>query len=362
MLTNRASYPIEAVILKHEPDDVLLATVVLSVREAGEVAFYLFRNEERIHIKWYSPDTTLRFIVKARSGFYRVLAFFRSPDGTIINKYSNPVFLYPVVYALEQTFKKPQSQERVLVLSGSHWKFPALYYAGHEQQPLFVILSGRVDRAKHSLPSFSRWAWAEQRMFPGHVLCVADPTLELHEGLELGWYLGTAEHDASEELADLLRRFAERLGIPEGKIIFWGSSGGGFSALALASRMENTTAVAINAQTNILVYDVAQATENIRRHCFGGKSIREIQSRFGPRVNVIQAWNNNRRSRAILLQNTCDTHHYAHHFKPFWEVHGGASEEGAAANGRHFAWIYSDTRGHVRESEQMIPGILNLIS
>lgn len=174
--------------------------------------------------------------------------------------------------------------------------------------------------------------------------------------------VGTAEHDASEELSGFLRRFAESLGIPEDKIVIWGSSGGGFSALALASRLEKATAVAINAQTDIFEYEIARKIETVRTSCFGSRTIQQIREHFGSRVNMAQAWSNNRSSRAILIQNTLDTHHYACHFTPFWETLGGTAEGGATSGGRHYAMLYSDPRGHVAESEQMIPAILDLIN
>ncbi len=361
--TSHANCLIQEVVLRHEPGDMLVATVVSNISETGQFAFHLYRNGGRIHVQDYSPNPVFSFGINGKAGLYLVLSYLRTPDSTPITKYSNPLFLYPVDYRLGQVFKKPQQEECTLILHGQYWKFPAVYYAGQEQQPLFVMLSNRINRSLIRLPAFSRCAWAYQKKFPGHVLCVADPTLELHEDLGLGWYLGTAEHDASEDLAMFIRRFAEGLGIPDGKIIFWGSSGGGFSALALASRIENTIAVAINAQSDAFAYENANDIEKVRRHCFGGKPTKEIQEQYGSRINMVQAWRNNRSSRVILLQNALDAHHYAYHFTPFWESLGGSNEGGAAAGGRHYAWLYSDSRGHYApEPEQMIPEIVNLIN
>jgi hypothetical protein len=190
---------------------------------------------------------------------------------------------------------------------------------------------------------------------------VADPTLELHDEMNLGWYLGTDQHDVSEELSGFIRRFAEALGIPDDKIVIWGSSGGGFSALAVTSHIEKATAVAINAQTDIFAYEIARYIETVRRCCFSNQTAEDIREHFGPRVNMAQAWRGNSSSRAILIQNKLDTHHYACHFKPYWQALGGTAEGGASADGRHYAWLYSDPNGHAPESEQMIPGILSLI-
>ena len=349
------------VILEHERDE-LVATAIVEAPETGQFSFYVFRNGERIHIQSYSPSPALRVCITVEPGLYQVVVFFLTPNGETIMKYSNSLFLYPVEYSLGCAVMRPKPEERTVLLSGQYWKFPALYFDGKGQQGLFVMLSAAIDRTKQRLPVFNRWTWAQMGKFPGHVLCVADPTLDLHDDMKLGWYLGTDEHDASEELSRFILRFAEALGIPPDKIIIWGSSGGGFSALSLASRIEKATAVAINAQTDIFAYEFTRTTEAVKQNCFRNQTATHIQEHFGPRINMAQAWRNNRSSRAILIQNTLDTHHYACHFKPFWEALGGTDEGGATPDGRHYAWIYNDSRGHAPESEHMIPDILDLIN
>ena len=359
MTISRAEDDLVKVILGHDAE-VLVATIVFDAPHPGRFAFHVFRNGERIHTKRVATHPVLRFDTKGEPGLYRVLVVFESPNAKKISKYSNPLFLHPVTYRLDGGLRKPLPTDRTLLLHGIHWKFPAVYYVGKEGQPLFVMLSAAIDRNKQTLPVFNRCNWADK--FPGHVLCVADPTLELHDDMKLGWYLGTDEHDASEELSRFVRSFAEALGIPEGKVVLWGSSGGGFAALALASRIEKATAVAINPQTDIFAYEKARTIEAVRRHCFGNQTAKHIQEHFGPRVNMAQAWRSNRSSRVILIQNKLDTHHHACHFKSFWEALGGTNQGEATADGCHYAWLYSDSRGHGAESEQMVPEILNLIN
>lgn len=351
-------YAIKEVTLVHD-HDALVATVVPTNRIGGKYAFYLFRNEERIHAQWYTENSSFRFDTKGEPGIYRVFSFLLSPDGKKITKYSKPIFLYPSTFTLSSV-KKPEPEDRALRLDGAHWKFPGLYFSSKNSR-LFVMTSAAVDRSKIKLPNFNRWTWAGTGKFPGHVLCIADPTLELHDDMKLGWYLGTDKHDAINELCSFIRRFADSLGIPEEKIVFWGSSGGGFAALALASRIEGSTAVAINAQTDVLSYQFARDVEAVRNLCFEGRSAVDIQQMFGHRVNMGQAWVNNRNSRVILVQNKLDTHHYNCHYQPFWAALGGNPEGGRTVDGRHYAWLYEDARGHGPESEQMIPKILGLI-
>lgn len=358
MNANVNSSQIKQVLLACEGNE-LVANVVSSGLDAAQFAFYVFRNEERIHAQWYTTSAELRFDTKGTPGLYRIFVFLLAPDGHKETKYSNPVFLNPTTFTLSSP-TKPKPERTALQLGGPHWTFPALYFNGGNQR-LFVMLGGAADRNKITLPYFNRWTWAAAGKFPGHVLCVADPTLELHDDMRVGWYLGTTKHDATDELCNLIRRFAETLDIPEDKIVFWGSSGGGFASLAMAARIEGSTAVAINGQTEILAYNLDSAVRRVRNLCFNSKSAVEIEQMFGHRVSMKNAWRNNRHSRAILIQNKQDTHHYRRHFQPFWTAFQGASKGGRSADGRHFAWLYEDPSGHGPESEEMIPDILGLI-
>ena len=94
----RTTNPIEQIILEHKGDD-LVATIVSGASRAGQFAFYVFRNGKRIHPQWYSSNPSMRFRIHTEPGLYRVLVFLLSPNGSRSTKYSNPVFLYPAVYA-----------------------------------------------------------------------------------------------------------------------------------------------------------------------------------------------------------------------------------------------------------------------
>ena len=110
-VTSRANYSIDNVTLEHERGE-LVATVVFEAPQTGQFAFYVFRNGARIHTQWYSPNPALRVGINAEPGLYRVLVFFLTPHGTRITKYSNPVFLYPVVDTLARIIHDGSSRNR----------------------------------------------------------------------------------------------------------------------------------------------------------------------------------------------------------------------------------------------------------
>ena len=96
--TSHANCLIQEVVLRHEPGDMLVATVVSNASETGQFAFHLYRNGGRLHVQDYSPNPVYCFGIDGKAGLYLVLSYLRTPDSTPITKYSNPLFLYPVDY------------------------------------------------------------------------------------------------------------------------------------------------------------------------------------------------------------------------------------------------------------------------
>ncbi|GIX24536.1 MAG: hypothetical protein KatS3mg122_1767 [Caldimonas sp.] len=355
--------PVQVLKIRAElSGSTLRCEIVISGEEDPELeyAFYINRNDRRIHTRWYQKSRLFDYDTGFVSGYYQVIGFVRGRGGAVQSAKSAPIFAHPIEID-EGAISVFGDEGSVYLLRGERWKFPAIFFPG-EANSLFVLMPSAVDRAKVSLPVFSRWTWAAQGIFPGKVLCVADPTLELNRDLQLGWCLGSLENCATEELVKLVIMFARAQSIPRDRIVFYGSSAGGFAALALAARLDGSVAVAINAQTDALAYHVSKQVALVRQWCFSGWDEERIRDTFADRVNMISRWDNVGRSRVVLVQNELDEHHYSIHFKPFWEsLGGGRAAMGICRAGKHVAWVYRDERGHVPETLEMARKIVSLI-
>lgn len=327
--------------------------------ENAQFAYYIFRNEKRIHISWYQPNPSFSFDTEGAPGYYRIVGFVKLNDGFIESAKSNPIFANPVEASPDE-FPLTKEDSIAFQLKGETWNFPALYYPS-EIKSLFVLTPSAIDRSKMVLPVFSRWTWAAEGLFPGHALCVADPTLELSESLRLGWLIGNKEKCATTELADFVVKFAKSRGIPNEKIVFYGSSASGFSALALAACIEGSTAVAINSQTDALSYEISKQVSLIQEYCFNNLTQEEIRSNFSNRVDMAKRWESVEESRVFLVQNQTDTHHYNIHFAPFWKSLGGTAAPGVERAGKHTAWVYHQEGGHIPESKEMAQEIISML-
>lgn len=339
---------------------VCQATLQEGLESKEDLAFYVFRNETRVHVKWYSKETRLEYDTAGYPGYYRVAVFAKRPDGTVEIVKSVPLFMNPVQVTADG-FPDADPDKRVYLVDGGYWKFPVMYYPGANRK-LFVMMPSAVERWRVRLPVFSRWTWASKGTFPGDVLCIADPTLDMHDDLGLGWCLGTSEHPAIDEIESIIATFARAKGFANEDIVFWGSSAGGFASLALSARFAGSTAVAINAQTDALSYGVQDQVDLVRQVCFGGAAEQQVRADFGHLVDMAQRWTGQTSSRALLIQNELDLHHYNVHFKPFWKALGGTLQHGISRAGANLAWVYTNEAGHVPETPEMAQKIIAMLN
>jgi hypothetical protein len=132
------------------------------------------------------------------------------------------------------------------------------------------MMPSAIERDSFSLPAFNRFTWAESGLYPGNVLCVADPTLFLNDNLGFAWFLGGAASDVKplEVLSRLIELICARLNIGRSDVYIWGSSAGGYSALALKSYLPFSNSISINAQFNLLKYNSPSQISLIKETCF----------------------------------------------------------------------------------------------
>lgn len=338
---------------------VCRASLAAPVELMPSYAFYVYCNDERVHVRWYSKEDSFEYDTAGIPGYYRVTAFVKYEDGSTEDAKSAPLFMNALPVTAEE-FPNADPGTVAFLLKGETWNFPCLYYPGSDNA-LFVMTPSAVDRSKIVLPSFSRWTWAKKGAFPGHTICIADPTLELGKEMRLGWCLGTKADNATDQLVAFITRFAAAKGIPNEKITIWGSSAGGFAALALASRIPGSTAVAINAQTDALSYHIERQVALVREFCFDDDSEEQIRAKYALRIDMTVQWAQFSQSRAVLIQNELDVHHYDVHFTPFWTSLGGTVQHGISSAGMHKAWVYTDENGHVPETPEMAQQIISML-
>jgi hypothetical protein len=237
--------------------------------------------------------------------------------------------------------------------------FPVRVKLNPKADRLFVMLNGAVDRKTMEMPAFARWNWG--KILDGHVIAVCDPTLYLDDGLRLGWFLGSSTKSAVPGLVEIAERAADHLKIAAGRTVFYGSSGGGFAAIAAACRLREGRALAINPQVDVTKY-YPKALAAIKR-ALGGECAFAMVCLDPRRVNLNSSIDEARwaglGTRLAIYQNSVDRFHHKNHFLNLAANFGVPPEGGRSPEEDILGVIYSSPEGHSGEPPEVVKKILS---
>lgn len=193
--------------------------------------------------------------------------------------------------------------------------------------PLVVVaLHGATNRETTVLPRFE---WL--RTLLGYdVSCIffSDPTLQVSESIQLTWYTGTESWNGHAVVSEWSTELAELIGAE--RIIFMGSSGGGFAALQVSALTADSVALAFNAQTEIADYRVNGTGWGVVREYVqevwptiwsnlepnGHIEDKAWADEAGVRVSAVKAYSIPTRNKVYLVQNR-EEFHFEDHYAPF---------------------------------------------
>lgn len=183
-----------------------------------------------------------------------------------------------------------------------------------DSRTLVVALHGALNREVYSLPRFEWRATLEHRA--ESLMFLSDTAIEPGNDLKLAWYTGDASDDLTVRYAALVQRVAAQCGAEQ--IVFLGFSGGGFAALALATLLEGSMALAFSPQVAIGSYYrvFADAYADVLFPEFS--SFDAVESALGPRLSLLERYKDVQVSANFLyVQNSGDAHHMNNHYRPF---------------------------------------------
>lgn len=185
-----------------------------------------------------------------------------------------------------------------------------------DEAPLVVFGQSAITRPAAKPPVFHRWSWIDD--LPYSCMVLNDPTLYLSDRIEGGWFQGTEDHFYMETAAALVSEIASVLGISSKKVIFFGSSAGGFTSMQMATIMNGSHALVQIPQVDMSDYHVSAAIDDLLTYCYGGKTLDEATSLYPDRWSVIQAFRKYQHIPNIwYLQNSHDTNHLIRHYSKF---------------------------------------------
>lgn len=169
---------------------------------------------------------------------------------------------------------------------------------------LLVLLPGATNREKGHL-DFQRYSWS--RDFDFNVIAMSDPTMRPDNDISIAWFQNTTNAYGIDALGVLIKKLAHDSGIKEENILFFGSSGGGFTGLKLANSFPLSPVIAINPQIYLYNYSKPHF-EKMVDHCYPGLSMQEVMRNYKDRL-VVKLDSEARKAPSFIFQNIHDDKH-----------------------------------------------------
>lgn len=190
-----------------------------------------------------------------------------------------------------------------------------------ECDTLIVRFHGAIQRERRPLPSFQ--ANLKQMQGYSHQITLCDPTMMTRDGFSLGWYAGHEALDVQGILKQFFAQVREFLGIR--RMIYLGSSGGGFAALHYSYFDPGSAAVVMGPQTSMKAH-IRTAIERYISNCWPGQTIEEVSQAIETDMCALYA--KGHENSVVFVQSAGDFLHNHRHMAPFVDaVHGSGTRE-----------------------------------
>lgn len=225
-----------------------------------------------------------------------------------IERYKKPVQTFG---SLEAFLSAEDINPGIISISGA---LPIdILYTPAGSSTTVVSFHAALTKAETALPMFAGGKVTQD----GQVnrIFISDPGLYAGSEHKIAWFAGTRELDLQKQLPKII----DKLLIAAGgtRTLFWGPSAGGFAALYYSKLFPESLAVAINPQTIIANFGLANQRAYTKA-AFGVESIEEHELVLAESINsnLLDWYAGDMPNHVLYVQNESDTH-VQNHMEPF---------------------------------------------
>lgn len=180
---------------------------------------------------------------------------------------------------------------------------------------LIAFSNGAINPQKNISPIYMRSKWADD--FNSSCIFIDDRTIH-NLPINIGWGIGTPERHYLVDYSEIVMKISSLLKYNDEKVIYYGSSAGGFISIALASYHIGSIAIANNPQTYINNY-LPVHVEKMYKSIFPGMDKKEILKNYGHRFSLLNMMTRNKNiPRTIYMQNRLCKSDMKMHYTPFF--------------------------------------------
>ncbi|MDO5631737.1 MAG: hypothetical protein Q4G22_07855 [Paracoccus sp. (in: a-proteobacteria)] len=141
---------------------------------------------------------------------------------------------------------------------------------------------------------------------------LADPSLNQHDKLRIGWYAGNSNFAAQRLISVFCQQATQVLKVD--RAIYFGSSAGGFPALLYSWHHAGSLALVSNAHTNIANYYSGHVSDYVALCWPGHDDVRDLP---GTVTDLRTLYGKQVPNNVVFIQNNTDTFHLFNHAIPF---------------------------------------------
>lgn len=153
----------------------------------------------------------------------------------------------------------------------------------HASRLVAFLPGASGHKSKRVVPFFNRWQW-QGEIPDAHVIALADPALGVNDRIIGGWFMH-ADVDLIAELAAIVRRIADRLGVRHEDVTFYGSSLGGYGAVGMAAHLPGASAISEIPQIDVALWPVPSSQRLLEE--LVGQPLAEFRKTHPERVSLL---------------------------------------------------------------------------
>lgn len=194
-----------------------------------------------------------------------------------------------------ETYEFPQDRRFGLEVICGEALFYLIIKFSSTNKNFICMNPGAFDRDRYNSngeliepPYFSRWSW--DKYFEESVIITADPMIFRNDEIKLGWMIGEKDHWYLETLSSIIKKLAKNQKVIHDNILFFGSSGGGFISICLATLIKNSKIIVNNPQLSIPYYNRYLLNNAISavESTYEGLTKEEIIKEYAYRINLTE--------------------------------------------------------------------------
>jgi hypothetical protein len=266
------------------------------------------------------------------------------------------------VVDLNEPFQIPEKAITVMRVRTGHFTINVSINTLRPANRLVVTFQGARGGGKDTTnarrPMFGRRNF--DALYECPILAISDPQTELDWDSHLprvGMYLGTFEHDLVPEINALVDKFCQELKISLGRVVMYGSSSGGTSAMLIGSRRKHPTNI-LTVVPFLRPDKYREEVVAITARAAGGtlddwnKGMIAQPWRYNPVVALRDAISAGSDIRCVVAQNARDKVTINRHYPGLWRRFDIDPEGGVSPDGRVMAVMFdSPEAGHGHEPD-----------